>query len=133
MVAAATGGAVVVVFTTRTGAALAIGAATVVHFAARRDAATLATQAAASMGCTMVFIAHTGVPPLTEVVPNEDILDVHDVMEFHLGGHYLFDPILTKRTCSDIFCSPSSYDECPSSSDIFCSLPSYDEWPSSSG
>jgi hypothetical protein len=50
------------------------------------------------------------------VVPDEDILAVHDTMEFHLGGRSWFNLVPTNSACSDMVYSPPSYDEWPSSS-----------------
>lgn len=39
------------------------------------------------------------------VILDEDILAVHDAMEFHLGGRHWFDLVPKKRSFSDLVCN----------------------------
>ncbi|CAO2193441.1 unnamed protein product [Urochloa humidicola] len=58
-----------------------MGDAAVAEFAARTGAAALATPTATS----------------TLAIPDDDILSVHDAMEFHVGGRNWLDPDLVPK------------------------------------
>jgi len=92
---------------------------------AARAAAALAGHAAAAPwpaaaapmgGASPVFAGRVGPLPSAAldcagVIPDEDILTMHDAMEFHLGGRHWLDLVPRKRTSTDLVCNRPSCDD----------------------
>ena len=107
-------------------ASAAVGAAAAASAAGAAAAAVLPAGAgvAAAAGASGAGLAAataapadaepTGASPTWDcaaVIPNEDIVSMHDAMEFHLGGRHWLDLVPTKGTSTDLVCNRQRSDD----------------------